>query len=558
MQRLTSVAFALSILAGVAACTGDVGDPETQQGASGEPSGGSGGNPFGPDGFEPAPGGMRRLLSTEYIRSIGLVLGAEAAAQAAPPEDIAQSGFDAIGAATLPMSIDPVEFYERSAEAVAEAVLSAPQRIADHAPCVTAGSAVDTCYEEVARNVGRLLWRRALADEEVASLVDVAKFAAAWEGEDDFHDAIKYELSALLQSPAFLYITEVGVPDEKTKFRKLDPIELASRMSFFLLGRTPDGALLDQAESGGLETEEEIRATAEYMLAGDEAKVSLDAFYDELFRLRNLADTAKNAELFPAWTPTLAEAMRTETLMLIDDVVWKGDADFRTMFSADYTYVNAELATLYNVPPPSGTGFEKVTLPEVQHRAGYTSQGAFLTHQSGPRRNSPTKRGKFVLSVLLCRTVKPPPPDVVPQLPENPPGNPSLQELLEQHMKDPSCSNCHGQTDPIGFAFEFYDAIGRFRTTDNGKPVSGKGEVATIGEWSNATELGNVLAESDELAPCMVRNLVRGKLGWIEGSKQNPDVKVLSESMAEQGHSLKTLLVEMTSSRLFQYVNEPR
>jgi hypothetical protein len=553
MQRLTSVAFALSLVAGVAACTGDVGDPETEQAASGDPSGGSGGSPF-----EPAPGGMRRLLSTEYIRSIGVVLGAEAADAATPPDDLAQSGFDAIGATTLSMSIDPIEFYERSAEAAAEGALAAPERMAKVAPCVTAGSAVDTCYEEVARNVGRLLWRRTLLDEEVASLVDVAKFAAAWEGEDDFHDAMKYQLSAMLQSPNFLYITEVGVPDEATKFRKLDPVELASRMSFFLLGRTPDGALLDQAEGGELETEEQIRATAEYMIAGDEAKVSLQGFYDELFRLRNLADTSKNAELFPDWNEALADAMRTETLMLIDDVVWKDDADFRTMFNADYTYVNADLANLYNVPAPSGTAFEKVTLPEIQHRAGITSQGAFLTHQSGPRRNSPTKRGKFVLSVLLCRTVKPPPPDVVPQLPEDPPGNPSLQDLLEQHMKDPSCSSCHAQTDPVGFAFEFYDAIGRFRTTDNGQPVSGKGEVPTVGEWNNAAELGDVLAGSEELAPCMVRNLVRGKLGWIENSKQNPDVKVLAESMAENGHSLQKLLVEMTSSRLFQYVNEPR
>jgi hypothetical protein len=550
----TAVSAALGLGALTAGCTGDIGEPETQDtGSSGNPPG-----IISQDGFKPAAGGMRRLLAHEYLRSIALVLGPEAAAAAEPPVDIAQEGFDAIGATILSMSIDPVEFYERSAEQVAEAVLDAPGTIGALAPCVVSGTNTMQCYQEIATNVGRLLWRRPLTTEEVASLADVAAFASAWESPNDFDDAVKYELMAMLQSPQFLYVTEVGVPDEPSGFRKLEPYELASRMSFFLLGRTPDADLLDKAEAGELGTDEQIRAVAKQMIESDEAKLSLDTFYDELYRLRFLATTAKSSAIFPEWTQQLAAAMRQETLLLVNDIVWEQDADIRTVLNADYSFVDATLATHYGVTPPTDGTFKKVTWPATQKRAGFISQGSFLAHQSGPLRNSPTKRGKFVLQFVLCRNVPPPPANVIPELPADPPGDPTLQELLEQHMEDDSCASCHSQTDPVGFAFEFYDAIGRFRTTDNGKPVSGAGEVEGVGEWNNATDLGNLLASHDDTTTCIVKNFIRGKLGHTEKQDELPAVDELAETLAENSYSLKSLLVDMTANRLFQYVNEPR
>ena len=141
-----------------------------------------------------------------------------------------------------------------------------------------------------------------------------------------FDQGLKYELMTLLQAPSFVYIPELGGEPSSSGVRELNQYELASRLSFFLLGRGPDAELLDTAEAGGLASDEEVAALAEEMLESGDAKVALDIFYDELFRLRYMAETPKNAADFPEWTPELAEAMRQETLLLIDDVVWGEDA----------------------------------------------------------------------------------------------------------------------------------------------------------------------------------------------------------------------------------------
>jgi hypothetical protein len=365
---------------------------------------------------------------------------------------------------------------------------------------------------------------------------------------------------AMLQSPNFLYITALGQPDEASGHRKLDAYELASRLSFFFLGRTPDDALLDKAEAGELETAEQIRAVATTMLQSTEARLSVELFYDELLRLRFLADTAKNATTFPTWTPELAAAMRQETLLLVQDLVWARNADIRTLFNADYTYVNEELSLHYGVAAPGASGgFVKVSWPANQKRAGFTSQGAFLAHQSGPLRNSPTKRGKYVLKVILCEDPQPPPNNVVPELPEPPPGGATLQELLDMHKNDPACAACHAQTDPIGFAFEGFDAIGRYRTNDeSGFPIDGSGAVDGVGEWKNAAELGELLANDPRTGPCFVKGLIRGKLGHTESDGESPAIDAVAASFAESGYSMQSLLVEMAAHGLFRYVNEPR
>ncbi|HHH31112.1 MAG TPA: DUF1592 domain-containing protein [Polyangiaceae bacterium] len=522
-------------------------------------------DPITKDGFEPAPGGMRRMLATEYVRTVELLLGAQASVAAQPPVDVAQEGFDAIGNSILSLSAEPVELYERSAEAVAQAAITDKGRLAIEAPCVLDVMPSSGCYEEVATNLGRLFYRRPLEQVEIDELVDVATFAEGWANMEGvsgpaFDQGLKYELMAMLQAPSFIYIPELGGEPSSSGVRELNQYELASRLSFFLLGHGPDAELLDLAEAGGLATDEDVAALATEMLDRGDAKVALEIFYDELFRLRYLADTPKNATDFPEWSPELAEAMRQETLLLIDDVVWGEDADIRTLYNADYTFVNDQLAMHYGITPPgSGAQFEKVSWPATQNRAGYTSQGSFLAHQSGPLRNSPTKRGKFVLQFLMCRVVPPPPAEVVPELPEPPPGGATLQELLELHMEDPACASCHALTDPVGFAFEHFDTIGRFRTEDeSGIPVDGSGELEFLGQWSDAKELGELLATNDEAGLCVIKNLVRGKLGHTETDGEEPAIDELGTSAAERGYSLKSVLVEVASNRLFRYVGAPR
>ncbi len=507
--------------------------------------------------IEPAPGGLRRLTAREYNATIELLLGSEAAAAADPPADVAQEGFDAVGNNILSLDGNAVDAYETSARAIAAAVAANPAKLAETAPCVTQ-SPDAACYGEVATELGRLVFRRPLEQAEIDMFVGVAQHGQEW-GDGDFAAGLTYEIAAMLQCPSFLYLVELGEPSEETGFRQLNPYELATRMSIFLLGRGPDKAMLDEAEAGGLGDGEMIRAKAQQLLATSQAREALAGFFDEYFRLRSLANDPKNAELFPSFGPELAAAMRQETQLLVHDVVWENDSDYREIFTADYTYVNDDLAALYGMAPPGqGNVYVRTDWPENQLRSGYLSQASFLAHQSGPLRNSPTKRGRFVQQWVLCNEIPPPPPGVNPTLPDVGP-DATLRETLLAHMDEESCASCHGATDPVGFAFEYYDAIGAFRTVEsNGQPLDASGEIEGYGAWANAQELSDVIAADPRVTVCLINNLIRGAIGHKETSGELDAILALDDAFEAGNYSMQTLMTELTASPLFRLVDEPK
>jgi hypothetical protein len=507
--------------------------------------------------IEPVPGGMRRMVRREYVATIDMLLGPDAAEVADPPIDTPQDGFDAVGASLLALDAVAVEEYETSASLIADVVVADPSHLAEIVPCVM--QSPDTaCYGDIARDFGRLAFRRPLTDEEIASITAVGEHGQDW-GEGDFNAGLRYQLMALLQMPSFLYLVEVGQPDEESGYRKLDEYELATRMSIFLLGRGPDAAMLDLAEQGGLESNAQIRDQAEAMVASTQARTALTGFFDEYLRLADLEATAKSPEIFPLFSAELARSMRQETLLLVHDIVWEQDGDYRELFTADYTFVDDRLAELYGMTPPAQAGiYERVDWPADQSRAGYLSQASFLTHQAGSLRNSPTKRGRFVQQSVLCTDIPKPPADVDPTLPPLP-DNLTLRELLLMHMDDPSCATCHAATDPIGFAFENFDAIGAYRTTEpNGLPVSSQGEIEDFGAWNNPQELAALVAADPRTSLCVVNNLIRGELGHRETAGESDAIAELDLAFAEASYSMQSLLIEFPTSPLFQLVDEPK
>jgi hypothetical protein len=511
-----------------------------------------------PDDIEPVPGGLRRMLTHEFSRSVELLLGPEAALAAVPPADVPDQGWDAVGNTVRSIDSASVELFEATATAIADAVVANKSTLAGHVPCVV-DSPDAACFETLARDLGHLAYRRPLTDDEVASLTAIGNEGAAWEEGTGFDSGLKYELMAMLQAPSFIYISEVGEEDE-SGFRRLTGGEMASRMSFFLLGHTPDLALLTAGENGELETEEQIRAAADAMIASDEARVAVFSFWDELHRLRYVAQTAeqKDPEVYPLLTPALAEAMRQESLLVLHDIVWQNDGDWRDLFTAGFTYVNDDLAALYGMPAPGvGGNFIKVDWPAEQGRAGILSQSAFLTVHSHHIMNSPSKRGKYVQQALLCNPIPPPPEDVEAVLPEPVEGQ-TLREALIQHKEDPACASCHTPMDEVGFAFEFFDAVGQYRTLDNGSPIVASGEIEGVGTWADAVELGEVLKNDPRTTQCLINNLLRGELGQIETPGIEPEIENLLVDFEENGFSMKSLMVEMTASPIFRYVDEPK
>ncbi|MDC0723451.1 DUF1592 domain-containing protein [Nannocystis bainbridge] len=531
---------------------GDADDASTDLPIDGTTGGGD------EDSFAPVPGGLRRLLRHQYVGSIRYLLGDEAAAAAAPPEDYPLHGFDAIGAAELALQASAIEQCEASARAVALAAVADRERLASFVPCVHDATADSPCYAAVAADFGRLAWRRPLTDGEVAALVQIAEDGRAWG--DSFAVGLEYELMALLQSPHFIYLFELGEPDSDAPARRrLTGLELAARMSFFLLGRTPDAALLAAAEAGELETEAQVRAAAAAMLKQPEARTTLTKFYSELLLLRDLPTLAKSADLFPEFSPALAGSMAQETLHLLDAIVWQEDGDIRRFFDSDTTFVDAALAGLYGLPAPDGPGFHRVASPAAQGRAGLLGHASFLARFAHPGLTSPTRRGQFIRTRLLCDIILPPPPGVDTHLPAADPNKPeTMKQRLQRHLTDQSCASCHRGMDPLGLTLEHYDALGRFRTEDQGLAIDVEASTDDLGRFAGARELAALLVDDRRAAACVIKNFVRGGLGHLETFGELPALDVLEDRFVASGHRVQSLLVDLVASPLFRAVADPR
>ncbi|MEM9456866.1 MAG: DUF1592 domain-containing protein [Myxococcota bacterium] len=534
--------------------TGPDGPPTTGNDTAVDDTGTDTGSPLDID-VVPAPGGIRRLTPAQYVDSVEVMLGA-AAAEAADPPPLPQLGsFDSETAVIEPLTPVDIEDYESSAMAIGTSLMSDSTQLAVVAPCINV-SQDDACYEEIARELGRLAWRRPLTEDEVGTLTEIGLAGREW-AEGDFMTGVKYEVAAVLESPNFLYVTAVGMPTGDDDIRELDAYELATRLSFFLVGHTPDLALLDLAEAGGLESDADIEALAYEMLDRPEARERLMAFYDELYRLRDLENKGKDNDLFPTFTPELANAMRQETQLLIQNVVFEEQSSFLNIFDATYTFVNDDLAQLYGMEPPAFP-WQLVALPADQGRSGFLTQGAFLSVFSHPDVNSPTRRGLFVQEVLLCTDIQPPPPDVNP-MPPTPTEGQTLREWMEQvHNADEGCASCHGVMDPVGFAFERFDPIGGHRQLDNGLPIDSSGDVAGLGTFGNAADLVQLLRNDPRTPNCVVRNLYRSTLGHHEGDAQAEGIAVLDTTFSETNYNYKAVMVELTLNPLFRLVDTPK
>ncbi|MGH1342598.1 MAG: DUF1592 domain-containing protein [Nannocystales bacterium] len=524
----------------------------SSSGGSDESSGSTGDPP--PADPIPPPGGVRRLLAPQYVGSVQLLLGDAAAQAASPPEDPVIGNYDAMGTLVSAPAPADVEFYEGSSTDIAAAVVLDPSTLAQTVPCVVDGPFDLDCYDDVARNFGRLAWRRPLNNAELNRLTNIAEMAREWD-DGEFMTGVQYMLTAILQSPNFLYIVEVG-EEGGGDFRELDGYEIATRLSFFLTGRTPDAETLELAASGELDSDEGVRALAESLLDQPAARGAVRAFYGEYLTVRNLPSKSKDQDLFPEFGDAIKDAMLEETMRLIDDVVFDADESVLTLFDSDTTFVNDDLAALYGVDAPGG-GWERVTLPASEGRLGVLTHAGWLAMMSHPNVNSPTRRGLFVMEKLLCNEIPLPPPRVNPE-PILPQEGQTLRETLSQHMTDPGCASCHALMDPIGFAFENYDATGAYRTLDNGQPIDASGEVAGIGSFEGAAELATIIAADERLPGCIVDNLYTQTLGFVPGEGQEPGLDAVTTTFTAEGHRMKRMLIELTTSPIFRQVDQAK
>lgn len=489
---------------------------------------------------------VHRLSRTEYNNSVQDLFGiAIRPADKFPPDGGGGGGFDN-NADTLFVPPILMERYLAAAEEILEV---APRRnlILEEPVWYTPESWT------ARRNIERFL-RKAL--RRPASPEDVARFLALFrKARSDgasFEDSFKVVCKAVLVSPRFLFRVEMDRSGDGPQ--RLDDFELASRLSYFLWSTMPDEALLDSAASGRLATPGEWDRQVTRMLDHPKARALGENFTGQWLGTRNLAQKANpNLNRFPQYTVELRKAMVSEPVEMFSGLI-RENASLLQLLDADHTYVNGLLAEFYGLSPVPGEAFQKVSLPD-RRRGGVVGMAAVLTQTSYPLRTSPVLRGKWILEEILG-TPPPPPPPLVATLPpdDRVRDGQTLRQRLEEHRKKENCAACHSRLDPMGFALENFDAIGRWRDEIDGKRVDASGELPGGQVVDGPEALKGALMDRRQL---FLRHITEKMLSYALGRGLEhydmPVVKEIAGRVEEDGYPVRTLILEVSRSLPFQY-----
>ena len=370
----------------------------------------------------------------------------------------------------------------------------------------------EACAEQILRRLMRRAYRRPV---DAADLEAPLGFYRTVSAEDGFEAGVETALRAVLTSPHFLFRIEpdpAGVASGEAY--EVSDLALASRLSFFLWSSIPDEELLDAAVAGRLSEPDELERQVRRMLADPRSSALVESFASQWLYLRNLETARPDPRLFPDFDENLRQALRRETELLFESVM-REDRNVLDLLRADYTFLNERLAKHYGIPHIYGSHFRRVSLSPDTARGGLLTQGSVLTVTSYATRTSPVIRGKWVLDNILG-TPPPPPPPNVPQLEEKKqPGKElSIRELMALHRDNPACSACHQVMDPVGFAFERFDAVGRRRAAAGGVPVDASGGLPDGTTFDGVAELQRaVLRNPDLFVTTLTNKLLTYALG---------------------------------------------
>jgi hypothetical protein len=324
----------------------------------------------------------------------------------------------------------------------------------------------------------------------------------------DLTTALRQFLMYLLASPEFLFRSELGAdPSPGQTTVTLTNSEKASALAYWLTDGPPDAPLLDAARRGALASKDQIAAQTRRLLAGGELATGLLRFFRESFQLDEVRGARKDAMAFPAWTDALADDLAREGEALVTQVLWGEGARLEVLLGAGFTMANGPLAAFYGLP---GGGLDARSLRKVPlragERAGLLTTAGVMAARASDTDTSPVMRGLFVRQAVLCQDV-PPPPANINNVPPPIDGVRTQRQRLASHSSDPGCASCHALMDPIGLAFERYDAIGRFRTMEAGQTIDASGALELDGRdvrFSDPVELGRALAASQQVAGCFL------------------------------------------------------
>jgi hypothetical protein len=497
-----------------------------------------------------SPSPVRRLTRFEYQNAVADVFGSDFPTDDLFPRDEVALGFDN-QAGTLSMTDLHVQGYLDAGGAIAEWFVAEPARVSAMSRCA---EQTPDCLRALVDTLGRRLLRRPLAESEIDAYLETAGDATTPEG---FSEGAVRVVATLLESPEFVYRFERTSTDapaaEGTPFAS--PFVLASRLSFLFWGSVPDPTLLDAAAANALATRRDVERQARRLVADQRARRGLLHFYLQWLKLSDFALVDKDRLLFSRWNDALHDELGRETTRFLEAVLWDDDARFETLMTAPYTFTNAILADFYGLPV-AGTApsdLAKQRFADGVQRRGLLTHASILSAQAKANQTDPIHRGKFIRTQFFCTEPQPPPPDLVVSPPVLDPRK-TTRERFAQHRADESCAGCHEQLDPVGLIFEHYDAIGRYRETENGLPVDATGYLAETditGTIDGVPELAERLAESAEVRKCMIKQWFRYTFGRGETAADACTLDKLEDVFLETRGDLNELLVALTQTDPF-------
>jgi len=424
------------------------------------------------------------------------------------------------------------------------------QRVSFGAGNVGNESQEESCAREILSRLARRAYRRPVSGGEIEALLGLYR---AGRREEGFEEGIRMALQGLLVSPGFLFRIEQDPPGlaSHTAY-PVSNLELASRLSFFLWSSIPDERLLGVAEAGQLRDPEILKEQARRMLADKRSQALVTNFSGQWLYLRNVPLRLPNTRIYPDFDDELRQAFQRETELFFGSML-REDHRVTDLLDADYTFLNQRLAEHYGIPNIYGSHFRRVTLVD-ENRRGLLGQGSFLLVTSRNNRTAPVLRGKWVLENLLGTPPPPPPPDV-PALNEKREDvqNMTMRQRTEAHRANPACAACHVQMDPIGFALENFDGVGKWRTSEAGVAIDVSGEFPDGTRFDGPIELRKVLVgRQEQLAQTITEKLLTYALGREVEAHDMPAVRKILREAAPGGYRWSSLISGVIESVPFQ------
>jgi hypothetical protein len=408
---------------------------------------------------------------------------------------------------------------------------------------------------ECLATLAKRAFRRPVADEEIDGYMTIVK--SELEAKETFRDAVKAGMLAILNSKSFLFLAE---GDENAQRATLNDWELASRLSYFLWSTMPDAELLTLAEQGKLHDKAELARQVARMLKDERSVRFTDAFSSQWLRLRKVGMFPPDKKLFPDYDKTLEASMIGETQAFVREVLRAG-LTLREFLHSDWSMMNACLAQFYGLPDAGipWNDFQRVSLPAESKRGGLLTQASILSLTSDGSRHRPVHRGVWVMESIFGKSPPPPPANVNP-IPTNPTGpKATLREKLEAHIHDANCAACHAKIDPLGLAFENYDAIGRWRTEEVTDGIGANPNVVSSGmlpdgrEYKNAEELKQLLLQDiDAFNATFIEKLATYGLRRTTTFTDRDELMKIAAVSKAKDYRLKDIVEAFVCSDLFQ------